>query len=200
MADNVVQAFTLPKQTYPMAQSINDSIPNGGIEPQDQSSFNVLPGVVIDEEGVANEAIMATEMEPFVQPITVMPKTLQEIAEANPEIFQPVEDTSIPAVQPVTPVKPLQGRNPPRKRKQTPKSTTTKSTRRRKRPRSESSGSESQESGNEDSDAPPKSRRKRAPVAATPSTRVLRPRKLKSEEALRQEREKENAIESALLD
>lgn len=198
MADNVVQAFTLPKQAYPGAQSINDSIPNGEIEPQDQPFLNALLEVAIDEVGVANETVMATEMEPSVQPTTVMPKTLQEIAEANPEIFQPVEETSIPAVQPVTPVRPLRGKNP-RRAKQTPKSST-KSTRRHKRPRSESLGSEAQDSGNEDSDAPPRSRRKRAPVVATPSTRVLRPRKLKSEESLRQEREKENAIESALLD
>lgn len=203
MADNVVQAYTLPKQAYPVAQTINDSIPNGETDLPGHSIINVLPEVVIEEEGATDETIMATEMEPFVQPSTAMPKTLQEIAEANPEIFQPVEETDIPAVLPVTPAKPLQGRNPPpRRAKQTPKSTSTtkKSTRRRKRPRTESSGSEAQEPDNEDSDAPPRSRRKRTPVAASPSTRVLRPRKLKTEEALRQEREKENAIESALLD
>lgn len=155
-------------------------------ESENEQSVNVLPDLTTGEDNVMGEVDLSTqsEMDPSAQRITALPKTLQEIAEANPDAFQPAEDKSNkPPAQSITPAKLSKSTNSVRKTKPTPKAV--RPTRRQKRPRSESDDSQTEELDDEGSDVTINRRRKVMLVAAAPSARVLRPRKPKPEEAFR---------------
>ncbi|GJJ13329.1 hypothetical protein Clacol_007581 [Clathrus columnatus] len=194
-ADTVVQAYALPKPSHGMARNLTNESSEEETVPN-LTSRVVLPELVVEEGNGNSEVNPFIETEEAIPQTMAVPKTLQEIAEANPEAFKPVEEhLNTPIPQPV--LKPPVGQNLSRKAKAAPKMA--KPTRQRKRPRSETSSSEAEGTDSDNSD-PPTRRRKVTLATPSPSTRVLRPRKPKTEEALRNEREKESAIKRALID
>ncbi|KIJ26683.1 hypothetical protein M422DRAFT_191935, partial [Sphaerobolus stellatus SS14] len=221
-ADNVVEAYSLPKPVHIMDPSSSKQVTAGeedkDMQPFDNEAFHRFTSGILEEENVDEDMEEVQPALPVRGLTTGVPKTMQELAEA-PDAF-------MATAEPEQPLPPPQAAAPPptkiaaskqkggRKTRQTngnkaapkAKPTQIRSTRRgKKRARSPSSEEEAElegDDGDDDGDGKNTPKRSRGKVVPTPapstSTRTLRARKPKPEEIIRQERELELAFRKAI--
>ncbi|KAF8527521.1 hypothetical protein BU17DRAFT_81725 [Hysterangium stoloniferum] len=193
-ADNVVQAYSLPKPLHvvdPSPRKEDDQAPD---------EDNIIPAFISDSNPLDEHGSEENEMEEILSvnsnlQANVIPKTLQELAEANPDVF--MAQASESAV--CTPQTNVPGMRRANAKQSRPRKSDSKqgsasradASRLRKRARSTNSSSE------EEAHSSPK--RSRVTSTSTPATtRTLRARLPKSEEKKRQEREQELAFRRAI--